>query len=393
MASAVRKMGVSNVLAVLALLSLLLALWQWLIAIRFPLHRRIQDTSFAPPVTLLKPLKGFDDNTLTCLASWLTQDYPGPVQILFGVASMEDEVCELVKKLIAQFPQADAQLVVCHEALGVNAKVSSLIQLSRYAENEIIVVSDADVLVPRDFLLNVVEPLREPEVGLVNCFYRLANPSTTAMRWEAVAINVDFWSQVLQGQSLAPLDFALGAVMATHRDHLDQIGGFESLADHLADDYHLGNRIARAGGKRIALCPVVVDCLSEPMTWGEVWTHQLRWSRTIRVCKPGPYAASIVSNATLWPLLWAMAHPTREAITFLGVCLVFRIFSALTLQARFGKIAGQIKYWWIVPVKDLLQAGLWAKAFSGNHIIWRGQRFYIQSDGRLIQSDGRLITT
>jgi ceramide glucosyltransferase len=290
----------------------------------------------------------------------------------------------LVDNLIRKYPQANAQLVLCHEALGANAKVSSLIQLARSAEHDIIVVSDADVLVPRDFLLNVVEPLREPEVGLVNCFYRLANPSTAAMRWEAVAINVDFWSQVLQGQSLAPLDFALGAVMATHRDQLEQIGGFESLANHLADDFHLGNRIARVCSKRIALCPVVVDCLSAPMTWEEVWTHQSRWSRTIRVCKPGPYAASILSNATLWPLLWALAQPGALSAAMLGLCLTVRIVSAVTLQARFGKVAGQIMYWWLVPVKDLLQFALWANAFAGNHVEWRGQRFRLLRDGRLI---------
>ncbi len=83
------------------------------------------------------------------------------------------------------------------------------------------------------FSLNVVAPLRDPGVGLVNCFYRLANPSTLAMRWEAIAINADFWSQVLQGRTLQPLDFALGAVMATRRDPLAKIGGFEALADYL----------------------------------------------------------------------------------------------------------------------------------------------------------------
>src|SRR6185437_14357220 len=125
------------------------------------------------------------------------------------------------------------------------------------------------------FLVNAVAPLQSAEVGLVNCFYRLANPTTVAMRWEALAINADFWSQVLQGRSLQPLDFALGAVMTTRREQLKKIGGFEALADYLADDFQLGNRIARAGS-RIALCPVVVDCLSASMNWQEAWAHQLR---------------------------------------------------------------------------------------------------------------------
>src|SRR5262249_27245117 len=134
--------------------------------------------------------------------------------------------------------------------------------------------------------------------GLACCFYRLPNPSTLAMQWEAIAINADFWSQVLQAQSLKPVDFALGAVMALPRSCLEEIGGFKTLVNCLADDYQLGNRIARRG-HAITLCPVVVDCWSDPMDWAAVWKHQLRWARTIRVCQPLPYFFSVLSNATL----------------------------------------------------------------------------------------------
>ena len=266
----------------------------------------------------------------------------------------------------------------------MNAKVSSLIQLLRLAQHDVIVVSDADVLAPPDFLLHAVAPLGEPEVGLVNCFYRLANPVNTAMRWQAVAINSDFWSQVLQGQSLAPLDFALGAVMATRREQLRRIGGFEGLADFLADDFQLGNRIVRAAGNRIALCPVVVDCFSAPMNWRESWAHQLRWARTIRVCKPLPYALSILSNATLWPLLWWVAQPDRWSLVILVMCLFTRIVMAQDLQTRLGHVRGQVWYWWLAPVKDLLQGGLWIAAFFGNRIVWRGRELRLQRDGRLV---------
>src|SRR6185369_5879846 len=117
------------------------------------------------------------------------------------------------------------------------------------------------------------------------------------------AINADFWSQVLQSRSLKPIDFALGAVMALRRQALNKIGGFAALSDCLADDYQLGHRIARCGYD-IGLCPVVVECWSEPMGWKAVWKHQTRWARTIRVCQPVPYFFSMLSNPTLWPLLW-----------------------------------------------------------------------------------------
>ena len=227
-------------LAALALLSLALVFWQWLAAVRFPLHRRITDFSFAPAITLLKPLKGCDDTTAGSLQSWFNQNYAGRTQILFGVADAQDPVCRIVRELIEKNPGHDAQLVVCAESLGASGKVSTLIQLERLAKHELILVSDADVRVPPDFLANIVAPLGDPRTGLVNCFYRLANPATPAMRCEAVAINADFWSQVLQAATLKPPDFALGAVMLTRRKLLEEIGGFTALANCLADDYQLG---------------------------------------------------------------------------------------------------------------------------------------------------------
>lgn len=368
---------------VLAVLAVLLTLWQWVAAWRFPLHRRVADKSFTPAVTILKPLKGLEHNTLDCLQSWLTQDYNAPVEVLFGVASPDDPACAVVRQLLQEHPKADAALVVCPESLGVNGKVSSLIQMQRRAKHGVVIVSDADVLVPADFLVNVVAPLREEKTGLVNCFYRLANPTTPAMRWEAVAINADFWSQVLQGASLQAPDFALGAVMVTRRTSLEKIGRFEALADYLADDYQLGNRIVRVAGQRIELCPVVVDCVSHPMNWREVWSHQLRWARTIRACKPLPYAASILGNTMLWPALWLAVQPSKWSLIFFAAALLIRIVTAQMLQRRLGPVPGQGFYWWLAPVKDALQFALWVCAFAGGSIVWRGQRYRLQRDGRL----------
>jgi ceramide glucosyltransferase len=294
--------------AALATLSSLLTLWQWLLARRFPLHQRVEDRSWAPAVTLLKPLKGRDLETERCLRSWLEQDYAGPMQVLFGVASEEDPVCALVRELIQNSGTADAELVICAEQLGPNGKISTLVQLQRGTKHDIVVVSDADVRIPNDLLINLVAPLRNSQTGLVNCFYRLANPVTPAMQCEAVAVNADFWSQVLQARSLRNMDFALGAVMATTRARLKSIGGFEPLLEYLADDFQLGRRIATAGG-HITLCPVPVECWSAPMGWSEVWSHQLRWARTIRICQPLPFFFSILGNATLWPLVWVVISP------------------------------------------------------------------------------------
>jgi ceramide glucosyltransferase len=377
----------NDMLAALAGLSVLLAVWQWLAARKFPLHQRSAAAGFAPAISILKPLKGCDDTTRASLESWFRQNYAGPLQILFGVADANDPVCEIVRQLVAENPQAGAQLVICEHLAGANAKTSKLILLEEIAQHDLILISDADVRVPPDFLASFVAPLRDQKVALVNCFYRLANPTTAAMRWEAVAINADFWSQVLQSQTLKPLDFALGAAILLRRAALAEIGGFKSLADCLADDYQLGHRIA-GHGHRIALCPVVVECWDAPMEWSQVWKHQLRWARTIRVCQPLPYFFSLLSNATLWPLLWlAVALATTGtfcAPLAAGLFLLTRILFAQDLQRRFTPDRKLVSPAWLVPVKDLSHVAIWFAAFAGNTVEWRGRRMKLRRDGTLL---------
>lgn len=379
-------MSASFVVGIFAVLSFVLLVWQWLAGRRFTLHNRIADSSFAPPVTVLKPLKGADSTTAASLRSWLTQDYAGNVQFLFGVESEADPVCALVRQLLFEFPMLDAQLLVCPEQLGANPKVSKLSQMARAAEYDVVVVSDADVVAPADLLTNLVAPLREPRVGLTTCFYRFADPTTLPMRWEAVAVNVDFWSQVLQARSLKPLDFALGAVMAVRREALDKIGGFTALADYLADDYQLGNRIARAGW-RVELCPVVVECVSGPMSWLAVWKHQLRWARTIRVCRPVAYFFSILSNATVWPMLWFLSNPQAGTAACAGAIVLLRVLTAFDLLRLLTCTSPRSWLLYAVPMKDVVQLAIWLAAFAGNTIQWHSQRYRLARGGTLVRLD------
>jgi ceramide glucosyltransferase len=376
------------ILALLSFVSFGLTLWRAAAAMRFPLHCRISAHSPLPGCAVLKPLKGCDAETRSCLRTWLAQDYPGQVQILFGVASEDDPVCALVRELLAEFPHADARLVVCGAALGVNGKISTLRQLEPLIRQPLVIISDADVRVPADFLSSLTPPFADPEVGLVNCFYRLTNPGGLAMRWEAIAINADFWASVLQAQSLMKVDFALGAVMALRAEQLREIGGFAVLADYLADDYQLGRQVARLG-KRIVFSPVVVDCHETPGNWGQAWAHQVRWARTIRVCRPVAFFFSVLDNATFWPLVWLIASRLAGSDAFGSVfpvwefLLVFRIVTAVEQERRLSGSGAHWRWFWMVPVKDLLNMAVWVAAFTGNRIQWRGRRYRVMAGGRL----------
>jgi ceramide glucosyltransferase len=379
-------MPLTWILGGLSLLSIFLFCWQWLVACRFVFGSRPVARDWDPGITLLKPLKGADAFSRDCLRSWLSQDYSGPLQILFVVNSEADPACPLVRELLLELPRANAELVICPNLSGTNAKMAKLAGISARIQNRVVVVSDADVRIPTCFLKQLIPALEDSRVGLVHCFYQMTNPATMAMKWEAVAVNVDFWSQVLQARSLKPLDFAMGAIMAFRKEVLDEIGGFAALQNCLADDYQLGNRIARRG-YRIEICPVVVECWDEPSGWRSVWKHQLRWARTIRVCQPMPYFLSILSNPTLWPLVWACARPTLWiAWATVAVAVLLRLVGSWGLQRRLTQRPPRTSEFWLPLLKDLLQIAIWIAAFSGSTVEWRGQRMVLKKDGTLMRS-------
>ena len=374
------------ILLALAVLRAGLQVWQWRCASRFPLNRRSSGEPVPTGVTFLKPLKGADAETRACLESWLVQKTGAPVQVLFGVGTLDDPVVPFVHELLKSHPSVDAELILCAEVLGANSKVSKLVQLARQAKHPLLIVSDADVFVPADLAAQLQLQMCDPMVGLVNCFYRLANPVTTAMRWEAVAINSDFWSQVLQSVALKPMNFALGAVMAVRRDALEQIGGFETFVNHLADDYQLGNRISQKG-YRIELSTVVVECREYVQGWKQVWAHQLRWARTIRFCQPAPFFASILSNASIWPLLaWLASARTSLSVVGLAVpLLLLRMIAAVSMHRAMSPATFRWSDLGLVPVKDVLNAAIWLMAFVGNRVVWRGVTYRVKKGGELLR--------
>lgn len=381
--------------AALTLLSLGLNVWQWLAARRFPLHQPVPPAPGLPSVTLLKPLHGSDEHTLICLRSWLVQDYPAPIQVLFGVKEAHDPVCEVVRRLIAEFPHRDAQLVICPETLGPNPKVSTLMQLEPLISGEAVVVSDADVEAPPHYLTEAMTLLQREGVGLVNSFYRLVNPRNHAMWLETIAVNCDFWSQVCQSNSIWPMKFALGAAMGLRLETLRQIGGFRSLIDFIADDNRLG-RLVAGTGQRVVLTNVVVDCHHAPMNFRQVWDRQVRWARTIRACEPVPYGFSILANPLVWSLGWLLAsvplHSAGWSLIAVGGLALYASIRLATALAHFRNLNNHAAPTWklvqLMDQKDVLSFVWWLSAFLGNTVTWHGRPYRILKEGRLAPLDG-----
>jgi ceramide glucosyltransferase len=338
-----------------------------------------------PPVSILKPLKGIDPEIYDSFRGHCLQDYP-EYEIVFGVSDPADPAVASVERLKREFPELAIQLVVCPNILGPNVKVSNLEQMLQTARFEHLVVNDSDIRVEPDYLQRVVAALADENVGMVTCLYRGVAAPTLGSRLEALGISTDFNAGVLAAQLIeGGLSFGLGSTLAFRRRNLNQIGGFRSIVEFLADDYELGHRIAGLG-LRIVLSDVVVETHLPAYDLGGFLAHQMRWARGVRDARLGGYVGLIATFGLMWAILTLiLAHAAAWSWAVLGVVLLFRSLVSLVVGRSVLKdrqLPGQL---WLLPLRDLSAVGVWIASFWGHTVTWRGDRFELRK-GRLIRT-------
>jgi ceramide glucosyltransferase len=348
----------------------------------FRRERKRKLRSYSPPVSLLKPVRGVDFASYENYVSFCRQDYPD-YEIVFAVNDVSDEAVPLIQRLIAEFPSRQIRLLVGAENLGANRKVNKLARLSREAQYEILVITDGDVRVGPNYLREVVAPFVEGSTGAVTSFYRGIAEKNLGAELEAIGASSDFFAGVLMAEFIEGINFALGASIVTTKRWLSKIGGFESLAGVLADDYELGVRIAQAGG-RVLLSREPVWTVYPAQTAKNFWNHQLRWSRTVRLCRPLSYLGLIFTLGFPWALLAALVAPTKSiAAAFLLAYLVLRHVMAWTVGV--WGVGDEVlrRKLWLVPLRDAIYSAVWVASFASNRITWSGEQFTMRN-GRMV---------
>ncbi len=337
---------------------------------------------FHPPVSILKPLCGLDSDTYENLASFCRQDYPD-YQIIFGVQDPLDPVVPVVKQIIQDFPAIKTCLVISDRTIGTNLKISNLANARSKAIHPILLISDSDIHVGSDYLITVVQPLSNPAVGVVTCMYRSVAQGGMA-DFEALGISTELAPTTLVSRKLSGMNFGIGATIVIRDSVLEAIGGFQSVANYLHDDFHLGRMPANAG-YQVVLSRYVVDHQLDTQGFIELIQHQTRWNRGIRVCQPLGYAGQIFTFGTvasLVSLLTLQASPLGWFV--LGVTWLSRLALAWMIGVQVLNDPVVKKLFWLVPLSDLLRFALWCYGFVGDRVKWRGRTLKLTRNGQLI---------
>jgi ceramide glucosyltransferase len=350
-------------------LLVVIAAWRWGRSRSFP-------AAGQRGVSILKPVRGCDPHFYEAIRSHATQDYP-QYEILFGVQDPNDPATEDIRRLTAEFPERSIRLIACTTKMP-NGKVGVLADLAGEARYPLLLITDADISVAPDYLRQAVAALEQPQTGLATCLYR-ARSDAWPGRWEALGVATEFAPSVLVARLLGSGEFALGSTLLLRAEDLRRIGGFPAIGDYLADDYQLGLRITQLG-LRVAFAPPVVETRLDGETWGRAWRHQLRWSRAIRVSRPGGYFGYVVTHATVWSVLAFLAGYWPVGVAALAMRMLGGIWVGYGVLGD----ASVVRYCYLIPLRDLWGFAIWIGGLFGGTVEWRGERLTIASDGKIV---------
>jgi ceramide glucosyltransferase len=340
-----------------------------------------RDDSVSPPVSILKPVRGVDQGAYENFASYCQLDYP-EYELVFAMADPHDPVIPVIQKLQRDFPDARIRFVTDVPRIGENNKVNSLCRLVAEARYDLVVMTDSDVRVERDYLREVVAPFADRRVGGVTSFYRCAGGSSVASDLDMLGMCMDSVPSALVARRLeGKVQFAFGWTMATTKERLAEIGGWEAMANHHSDDFELGNRIA-GKGHRVELMRKPVWMVFPKQSFREYLRHELRWAIGLRNVRPAGYAGMIFTHGLSWAILATLVAAasgwTGLAVAYLTAYLILRLgaaYAAGVWGLGDGKIAGKL---WLAPLRDAISGIVWFAGFFTNKISWRGLEYRVK---------------
>jgi len=329
------------------------------------------------PVSVLKPLAGLDEGLEQNLRSFFEQDYP-QFELIFAVREETDACVPLVRRLCAEYPGIPSRLLIVGEPPYLHAKVYSLSRMLAESRHDLVVMSDSDIRVRKDFLRSVAGEFADGQVALATCPYRAVAGRSFWSTVEAVGMNTTFWQGVLTARMLDGMKFAVGPTIVARRKAIDAIGGIERVKDYIAEDFDLGRLVAAAGFGVILSSYVIEHRIgSEPLA--KNFAHRIRWGRTSRRSRPAGYIGQIFTYPL--PLALLLTALVPQAWPILAITAAIRVASAwttcqLVLRARLN--------WVLLPLEDVLGLLFWIAGFFGNTITWRGRTYRIDRQGRAV---------
>jgi ceramide glucosyltransferase len=328
-----------------------------------------------PPISILKPLSGLDDNLFDNLESFCCQDYPD-YEILCSLQDMNDPARRVVEKVKKKYPEKEISIFVnpCNE--GLNPKVNNLLHAYRHAKHPYILISDSNVMVDRDYLKRIIQPMEDPKIGLVTNLIKGVGAKTVGSLFENLHLNSFILGSVCFLNRFLDIPCVIGKSMLMRRSDLEAIGGLWAFKDVLAEDHFIGEKI-KERGQQVILSAHMIKNVNEYWGLRRFLNRHLRWGKMRWKIMGYKYILELIGNPVLLSLSpLSFEGPSERALTLIAFASFTKgmgdFYIGQKINARIHPLA-----YLLSPLKDILIGLVWFLSIANDTVVWRGKRYVI----------------
>ncbi len=337
---------------------------------------------FFLPISVLKPLKGLDDNLFDNLESFCLQDYP-EYEIIFSLQDHNDPAYKVVRKIKDKYPGKDISIIVERCDIGLNPKVNNLIPAYRASKHPNILISDSNVMAGKYYLKEISSHMEDPGVGLVSNLIKGTGGRTIGSIFENLHLNSFVMGSVCFLDRCLKMPCVVGKSMLMRKKDLEAIGGLRSVKDILAEDYIIGEKMHKHG-KKVILSNYMIDNVNEYWGLGRFLNRHIRWGKLRWKIGGVKYLSELIGNpvfmSSLPILLW---EPSKTTVSFALIASFLKTIGDFYLGRKTGSGLDNPLLYTLSPIKDLLIGMIWFIPILSNTVVWRGNRYIIGKNSML----------
>jgi len=333
------------------------------------------------PLSILKPLKGLDDNLFDNLESFCLQDYP-QYEIIFSLRDHNDPAYKVARKIKEKYPGKDISLIVERCSAGLNPKVNNLIPAYQVAKYEFILISDSNVMVGRDYLREIGKHFGDPDVGLVTNLIRGVGGRTLGSVFENLHLNTFIMGSICFLDRFLGMPCVVGKSMLMRKENLLAIGGFRSVKDVLAEDYVMGKKMHKMG-KKVLVSSYFINNVNQYWGLKKFLNRHTRWGKLRWKIGGIRYFSELLSNSVFmacFPLF--LYAPSKLTGLFAVMVSCIKVTGDFYIGRKIKAEMNPFLYL-LSPVKDLIIGIIWFIPIISNTVVWRGNRYVIGKDSKL----------
>lgn len=349
------------------------------------------DEAALPPLSLLKPIKGLEEELEGNLRSFFEQVYPGELEFVFSGESYDDPGLVLARAIAADYPHVPTRFVLCDLDFGLNPKVANLAAAYRAAKHELVLQSDANVRARPGYLESIVREMIAADATLLSSIVVGTGESSIGAALENLQLTAFIGPAVCTALHVAGVSVVIGKSMLMRRSAIDDLGGLEMVRDILTEDFILGRRVQESG-RRIVLSTFVLENVNREIGVDRFFARHSRWLKMRAVIHFGSFLADLFANPTAFTFFAFVSSGFDATLGALfGATAVVKTALDAFYVKRLRGTPMALHHLALGPLKDLCMAVMWPYCAVSRSVVWRGRKLRFGTDSRLFPDPGTPI--